>query len=162
MKRFAVSFLGVLMIVMAVSGCTGKKPAEQYVSEQLNCSLPAAEKSEASDTHGGFHGEGEYAATIRFDTVHGAQLTEQLQNTDGWKVLPLEEELELLMYGGSSYGYYFADIAGIPKVENGCYYFIDRQHDTERTGLLYRRSYNFSLAIYDLDENILYYCEIDT
>ena len=35
MKRFAVSFLGVLMIVMAVSGCTGKKPAEQYVSEQL-------------------------------------------------------------------------------------------------------------------------------
>lgn len=97
MKRFAVSFLGVLMIVMAVSGCTGKKPAEQYVSEQLNCSLPAAEKA-----------------------------------------------------------------AGIPKVENGCYYFIDRQHDTERTGLLYRRSYNFSLAIYDLDENILYYCEIDT
>ena len=51
MKRFAVSFLGVLMIVMAVSGCTGKKPAEQYVSEQLNCSLPAAEKAEASDTH---------------------------------------------------------------------------------------------------------------
>ena len=73
------------MIVMAVSGCTGKKPAEQYVSEQLNCSLPAAEKAEVSDTHGGFHGEGEYAAAIRFDTVHGAQLTEQLQNTDGWK-----------------------------------------------------------------------------
>lgn len=48
MKRFAVSFLGVLMIVMAVSGCTGKKPAEQYVSEQLNCSLPAAEKAEFS------------------------------------------------------------------------------------------------------------------
>lgn len=132
MKRFAVSFLGVLMIVMAVSGCTGQKPAEQYVSEQLNCSLPAAEKAE------------------------------QLQNTDGWKVLPLEEELELLMYGGSSYGYYFADKAGIPKVENGCYYFIDRQQDTERTELLYHRSYNFSLAIYDSDENILYYCEIDT
>ena len=56
------------MIVMAVSGCTGKKPAEQYVSEQLNCSLPAAEKTEVSDTHGGF---------------------------------PLEEELELLMYGGN-------------------------------------------------------------
>ena len=88
MKRFAVSFLGVLMIVMAVSGCTGKKPAEQYVSEQLNCSLPAAEK-------------GEYAAAIRFDTVHGAQLAERLQNTDGWKALPLEEELELLMYGGN-------------------------------------------------------------
>ena len=158
MKRFAVSFLGVLMIVTAVSGCTGKKPAEQYVSEQLNCSLPAAEKAEVSDTHGGFHGEGEYAATIRFDTVHGAQLAEQLQNTDGWKTLPLE----LLMYGGSSYGYYFADKAGIPKVENGCYYFIDRQQDTERAGLLYRRSYNFSLAIYDSDENILYYCEIDT
>ena len=48
MKRFAVSFLGVLMIVMAVSGCTGKKPAEQYVSEQLNCSLPAAEKAEVN------------------------------------------------------------------------------------------------------------------
>ena len=87
MKRFAVSFLGVLMIVMAVSGCTGKKPAEQYVSERLNCSLPAAEKAEASDTHGGFHGEGEYAATIRFDAMHGAELAEQLQNTDGWAFL---------------------------------------------------------------------------
>ena len=42
----------------------------------------------------------------------------------------------MLMYGGSrggsSYGYYFADKAGIPKVENGGYYFIDRQQDTER------------------------------
>ena len=38
---------------------------------------------------------------IRFDTVHGAQLAERLQNTDGWKALPLEEELELLMYGGN-------------------------------------------------------------
>lgn len=166
MKKRIRIFFGILMMIIIFSGCTGKKPAEQYVSEQLNCSLPAAEKAEASDTHGGFHGEGEYAATIRFDAMHGAELAEQLQNTDGWKVLPLEEELELLMYGGSrggnSYGYYFADKAGIPKIENGCYYFIDRQHDTERTGLLYRRSYNFSLAIYDLDENILYYCEIDT
>ena len=42
----------------------------------------------------------------------------------------------MLMYGGSrggsSYGYYFADKAGIPKIENGGYYFIDRQQDTER------------------------------
>ena len=79
MKRFAVSFLGVLMIVMAVSGCTGKKPAEQYVSEQLNCSLPAAEKAEVSDTHGGFHGEGEYAATIRFDTVRNWRSSFKIQ-----------------------------------------------------------------------------------
>lgn len=59
-------------------------------------------------------------------------------------------------------GIILRDKAGIPKVENGGYYFIDRQQDTERAGLLYRRSYNFSLAIYDSDENILYYCEIDT
>lgn len=60
------------------------------------------ETNEKSPTKSnGFHGEGEYAATIRFDTVYGAQLTEQLQNTDGWKTLPLEEELELLMYGGN-------------------------------------------------------------
>ena len=98
--------------------------------------------------------------------MHGEELAEQLQSTEGWKALPLEEELQLLMYGGSkggsSYGWYFAEKAGIPKIENGCYYFIDRQQGTERTGLLYRWSHNFSLAIYDSDENILYYCEIDT
>lgn len=112
MKKRIRIFFEILMMIIIFSGCTGKKSTEQYVGEQLNCSLPAAEKAEVSDTHGGFHGEGEYAATIRFDTVHGAQLTEQLQNTDGWKPLPLEEELQLLMYGGSkgggSYGWYFA------------------------------------------------------
>lgn len=166
MRKLISVFGEILIIIIIFSGCGGKKSTEEYVSKQLNCSLPAAEKVESSDTHGGFHGEGEYTAAICFDTVHGEELAEQLQSTDGWKVLPLEEELELLMYGGSrggsSYGYYFADKAGIPKIENGCYYFIDRQQDTERTELLYHRSYNFSLAIYDLDENILYYCEIDT
>ena len=90
MKKRIRIFFGILMMIIIFSGCTGKKPAEQYVSEQLNCSLPAAEKAEASDTHGGFHGEGEYAATIRFDAMHGAELAEQLQNTNGWKVLPLD------------------------------------------------------------------------
>ena len=139
---------------------------EKATETNKNQRKPTETNEKSPTKSNGFHGEGEYAAAIRFDTVHGAQLAERLQNTDGWKALPLEEELELLMYGGnrggSSYGYYFADKAGIPKVENGCYYFIDRQQDTERAGLLYRRSYNFSLAIYDSDENILYYCEIDT
>ena len=166
MRKLISVFWEILIIIIIFSGCGGKKSTEEYVSKQLNCSLPAVEKVESSDTHGGFHGEGGQTAAICFDTVHGEELAEQLQSTEGWKALPLEEELELLMYGGSrggsSYGYYFADKAGIPKIENGCYYFIDRQQDTERTGFLYHRSYNFSLAIYDLDENILYYCEIDT
>jgi hypothetical protein len=54
----------------------------------------------------------------------------------------------------------------IPEITNGYYYFYDRFEDSSDplndSELLERSSYNFTLAIYDADSQILYYCEVDT
>lgn len=166
MKKIIRVMLVVLIVLVPCSGCIGKKSDEQYVSKQLDLTLPAAENIESSDTHGGFHGDGYYVVKIEFDKQSGEDLLNCIENTKKWKALPLEETLELLMYGGSkggsSYAYKFAAQAGIPEIEEGYYLFLDRQQGNQGTSLLYRSAYNFSLAMYDSRDHILYYYEIDT
>ena len=53
----------------------------------------------------------------------------------------------------------------IPRVENGWYYFADRQsegniHDSSQ--VLERASINCTVAVYDSDNEKLYYLELDT
>ena len=54
----------------------------------------------------------------------------------------------------------------IPKIENGYYYFLDRHNESndkyDDTNLNNRASWNFTLAIMDIDTNIIYYYELDT
>ena len=51
-------------------------------------------------------------------------------------------------------------------VENGYYYFSDRlardNPKSEKENFLERGSYNFDLAIYDADTDIMYYIVFDT
>ncbi|BCN31098.1 hypothetical protein [Anaeromicropila herbilytica] len=83
--------------------------------------------------------------------------------TDSWNSLPLMESLNLLIYGGSKnnteYMYHFANEVGLPEIKNGYWKFINRNKNTD---LLNYSAYNFSLAIYDSDNNILYFFRIDT
>lgn len=166
MKKVMKVMLVALMVLVPCNGCIEKKSDEQYVSKQLDLTLPAVENIESSDTHGGFHGDGYYVVKMEFDKQSGEDLLKCIENMEKWKALPLEEPLELLMYGGSkggsSYAYKFATQAGIPKIEEGYYLFLDRQQENQGTSLLYRASFNFSLAMYDSRGHVLYYYEIDT
>lgn len=47
------------------------------------------------------------------------------------------------------------------KVENGYWFFNDRNNQ-KSLELLERSSFNFTLAIFDADTNILYVYELDT
>jgi hypothetical protein len=51
-------------------------------------------------------------------------------------------------------------------LNNGVYKFVDRHSEavdkSDDASLFERHSYNFSIAAYDLDTNILYYFEFDT
>ena len=49
----------------------------------------------------------------------------------------------------------------IPKIENGYYFFKDRQADKDKE-ILDRYSFNFTVAVYDNDNNKMYFCELDT
>ena len=118
------------------------------------------------DTHGGFHGDGSYYLIL--DCSEETEQAAELVND--WTPLPLTENLQLIMYGGTkngvSYGYNLAEEAHWPTISNGVYKFVDRHSEavdkSDDTNLFNRYSYNFSVAVYDLDTNTLYYFEFDT
>ena len=87
--------------------------------------------------------------------------------------MPLTENLTALVYGlqteSSSVGPMIHSGDGapvIPEVENGYYYFLDRHSQStnpkDDSGVLDRASYNFTIAIFDTDQQTLYYMELDT
>lgn len=110
------------------------------------------------DTHGGFLGDGAYYLIL--DCSEKAEQAKLL--VKDWKELPLTANLQVAMYGS----YDFAEEAHWPTVNNGVYKFVDRHSEavdkSDDTNLLSRYSFNFSIAVYDLDTNTLYYYELDT
>lgn len=118
------------------------------------------------DTHGGFHGDGSYYLTL--DCSDNRK--EALEKINGWKKLPLEENLSLMMYGGekngTNYYYNFAEDAKIPEIKNGYYIFEDRHYEStdsaDSSEVLDRGSFNFSIAIYDCDTDKFYLIMEDT
>ena len=84
------------------------------------------------------------------------------------KVLPFTENLRVRIYGDETR--HMSGLKTVTYVENGYYYFIDNNtvkykdlddiHSDEN--LFSRGSYNFSLVIYDTDNDLLYYYEFDT
>ena len=111
------------------------------------------------DTHGGFHGDGSYRLIL--DCSGNRQ--EALEIVRGWKPLPLSENGSK---AGMWYGYNLVKEANIPTIKNGYYIFKDRHSDsidrTDDSELFDRTSFNFSIAIYDSDTDIMYYFEFDT
>ncbi|HHX23158.1 MAG TPA: hypothetical protein GX723_03965 [Thermoanaerobacterales bacterium] len=89
---------------------------------------------------------------------------------ESWQKLPLSENVHLIIYGGEKdnvgYNYNFAKSFGIPQIKNGYWFFSDRHNKStspeKDVDLFERRSFNFTLAIYDIDTNTLYYFELDT
>ena len=118
------------------------------------------------DTHGGFHGDGTYYLIL--DCSGNKEKARDI--TKEWKPLPLSENLSLIMYGGEKgnkiYGFNLAEEAHFPVINNGVYKFVDRHSESKNrsddSDLFDRYSFNFSIAIYDLDNDMLYYFEFDT
>ncbi len=162
MKRL-LSFLCVMLLCLTVSACgfTENKLSKHFAFETSDFIVV-----EENDTHSGFHGDGSY-----YLILDCSQNTDKARNiVKSWKSLPLSENLHLVMYGGEkdgiNYGYNFAEEAKWPTIENGVFKFVDRHTESKNISddsqLLDRYSFNFSIAVYDLDSDTLYYFEMDT
>lgn len=144
--------------------------AKGYISHMLGVNIRKGTVITYTDNHGGFHGDGMTFAAISFsDETVSTKISENRY----WNALPLTENLTALAYGitteNSHRGPYLRDEneeAVIPEIQNGYYYFLDRHSEsTDRhddSEVFNRYSYNFILAIYDADTNILYYTKFDT
>ncbi|MBF4695759.1 hypothetical protein [Fusibacter ferrireducens] len=167
MKRLKIIF--IIGCICALCSCSHKSNID-YVSKDLRINLPDNIEYNLVDTHGGFHGDGELLVTVKFDEESRKNLLEDIKSNKSWKKLPLAPDLELIMYGGErngiTYSYKLAESAGIPTIENGYWLFIDRFNDIniihDSQNLFDRGSFNFTLALFDTDNNVLYYYEFDT
>lgn len=164
MKK-AVCLLFMAILILLLSACGAENPQEMILRE-LNIEVLSTEIT-GYDTHSG-NGDG-----ISYFELHCADDTvlKQIKADPAWQSFPLDATVTTLIYGiedGSiSIGPFLADNAGralIPPVANGYYLLLDRQsgsyHYTE--DMVQRASFNFSLGVYDIDNNILYYCRLDT
>lgn len=131
----------------------------------LGLDISTDEEISNYDTHGGFHGDGTTCIAYHFDDEN---ILEEIRCTSEWKKFPLDNTVQALVYGlsdgTSQIGPFLNDNEGnpiIPKIQNGYYLLIDRQNDAEEN-ILDRSSFNFTLGLYDIDTNKLYYCELDT
>ncbi|MBE6639568.1 MAG: hypothetical protein E7616_09015 [Ruminococcaceae bacterium] len=161
MKRIIIYCAILFCITLSACG-----PVENILSKHFEFEASDFTVLEEKDTHGGFHGDGSYYLIL--DCSQNADKARSI--VENWTTLPLSENLHIVMYGGEkdgiNYGYNFAEEAHWPTIKNGVYKFVDRHSESKNSSddsdLLDRYSVNFSIAVYDLDSNILYYFEMDT
>ena len=174
MKRTIPAIFLALSLCL-LSGCLGGGVPDQMdqIKQQTGIDVSGGTELSQYDTHGGFHGDGIscYAYTFSDDSC-----LQQVSQADGWSAFPLDETAETLLYGVTeeteptmfSAGPYFTDGEGaclVPPIENGYYRLIDRHSDAGKPGdkgLLARGSFNCTLAVYDADAAVFYFCELDT
>lgn len=159
----------MLLMIFSLVGC-GEKDIQGDISESLGIDVRKGTVLMDSDSHGGFHGDGMLFQKILFED---SKFSDEIKDNDGWKPMPLSKNMEALVYGieeaTSRIGPYLTDESGdtiVPDIQNGYYYFYDRHSESKDPysdkDIFNRASFNFTLAIYDFDNHVLYYVEFDT
>ena len=162
MKKVFLCMLCVYVMCM-VSACIS---SDEGYDDYFGINKEDFKVIKEEDSHGGFHGDGNYVLILDCSGKKG----KALETVSKWNELPLSENLEIKLYGGEDDGITYvntiAERYNIPRIKNGYYKFYDR-HDESKdreddSELLERYSDNYSLALYDGDTDILYFFEIDT
>jgi len=166
MKKITFFIMISLILLISLQACAKKESTENELSNNLNTKIISGDIIKNEDTHGGFHGDGKRIIVIKYSDDSGKSMLSNILDNSKWSEIPLDENLSLLMYGGSrdnvSYAYKFAKEVGIPQIAHGYYYFVNRQTNNQDTDILNSPSLNFTIAMYDSDNNTLYYFEKDT
>lgn len=175
MKKMLLTGLVLALCLLTACGRTSGDGLTALCG-QAGLDLSAARTLWDKDTHGGFHGDGTRLTALAFPEGPG----EGSLTAAGWKPLPLDETTEAVVYGviaaeagedgpaEVTTGPFIpleAGMGSIPRIEHGYYFFRDRYPDDgpERDAALPDRgAFNFTVALYDSDAHILYYCETDT
>lgn len=153
----------IILSVMILSACNATK-SQNEISNTLGIHISNATEVSNYDTHSG-NGDGTSCIVLNFENK---DVLKQIEENQDWKPFPLDETAKTLAYGYedeiTSTGSFLKDDKGenlVPEIESGYYTLIDRQPN--KTGnILERKSFNFTLAIYDTDNNNLYFCKLDT
>ena len=167
MKKFAL-IVGIFLIITLSFPLVILKINRTRFLDALGIDISGGSEISRYDTHSG-NGDGTSCIAFKFteDQVLG-----QIQENPAWNAFPLDQTVETLVYGiseeAASVGPFLTDAEGnalVPEIQDGYYLLIDRQPEEYQAlgeGLLDRGSFNLTVGIYDVNTNILYFCQLDT
>lgn len=143
---------------------------QQKISNSLGIKMPENIKIEYENTHEGFYEDGITLAKIQFKGKNAEKILSEIKDNGDWRSLPLTENIKLKLYGGEKGSVeYISDLAerlDMPEILNGYWIFIDRFKGKDKINddrLLFERySSNYTVGIYDVENNILHYCKFDS
>lgn len=121
------------------------------VSRNLQISVTRGGVLRSWETHGGFHGDGE-----TYTELYGRII---IPDSEFWHILPAPEEFWHLAANCRDDN----DQPVIPEITEGFWYFQNRHpNNNDPTAIKNYGSWNYTLAVYDSVNQILYYYELDT
>lgn len=165
-KIFRISLAFTLLLIV-LTACA-KKDIQKNVSKELKIDVSGGTEISNYDTHSG-NGDGTSCVVLEFSDD---KILKEIQESSEWKSFPLSETVQALVYGvsdeKSNVGPFLNDNEGnplVPEIQKGYYLLIDRQVENDKTSgadILHRGSFNFTLGLFDVDTNTLYFCKLDT
>ncbi len=164
MKKKIVFFISIIIVTIAILILTyhtlTKDKGTKLFESTFSLDLPNGIKSdEVFNNYNSPPNEGLKLYSFKLTDKNSGEFISKAMKK--WNKLPLSEDLELVMYGGTKdgtlYTYNFANKVGLPKIEKG-YWILDNEHNS----ILNENSFNFTLAIYDSENSLLYLFKIDT
>ena len=170
-KVLCCVLLAVACVIAGILGCTTNSSNRilKNIGHELSIDISSGEIVTSKDTHGGFHSDGYLLVSVRFSDD---KISKQLSKSEEWEAFPLDETAQTLIYGreieGGKVGPFVTDRDGnklFPQIEQGYYWLRDRQPETSQQAKKDGVSNclcNFTVAVYDTQKNMLYYCKLDT
>lgn len=145
-KIVSAVMVTVCLFILCSCGWFGNENSlKKVAAEHLNLSLDDVTVLEEWDTHGGFHGDGDLF--VKLSCPDGFEERFGLE----WQSLPLQGEAYRYFYEwGGVFEHPETGEKVIPEIENGYWYF-------QNTGAM-----NWDFALFDCEENILYFYEFDS
>jgi len=147
--------IAMMSFMLLFSGCSSSSEIRE-IESLIGLNLPEGSVIASRDTYG-FDGAGHYIAKVSLPINDADDVMASIKQS-GWSPLPLREDIYRVLYSG---GFdkdsepSCAQEAGIPKVQNGFWFFEDRSTLKDEK-LQERSALGITLAIYNTETNVLY------